>query len=166
MPFFRVRTAFCGPPVIPHCKDIRFRVIAGYPDYGSSYHFYGIVRRRPQKGCFLRPLLPPVPSSAARSLSCRSFLPSLSGSACAFVAVFAVCSCFCCSVPLPPSGPASAVFSRLCRPLLRPFAGRRKSLRPCYGRRLSGAGASPLRGSAIRLRARIRRCRKFCSDWG
>lgn len=79
MPFFRVRTAFCGPPVIPHCKDIRFRVIAGYPDYGSSYHFYGIVRRRPQKGCFLRPFLPPVPSSA-----------------CAFVAVLAVCSCFCC----------------------------------------------------------------------
>lgn len=96
MPFFRVRTAFSGPPVIPHCKDIRFHVIAGYPDYGSSYHFYGIVRRRPQKGCFLRPLLPPVPSSAARSLSCRSFLPSLSGSACAFVAVLAVCSCFCC----------------------------------------------------------------------
>lgn len=96
MPFFRVRTAFCGPPVIPLCKDIRFHVIAGYPDYGSSYHFYGIVRRRPQKGCFLRPLLPPVPSSAARSLSCRSFLPSLSGSACAFVAVLAVCSCFCC----------------------------------------------------------------------
>lgn len=79
MPFFRVRTAFCGPPVIPHCKDIRFRVIAGYPDYGSSYHFYGIVRRRTQKGCFLRPFLPPVPSSA-----------------CAFVAVLAVCSCFCC----------------------------------------------------------------------
>ena len=115
MPFFRVRTAFSGPPVIPHCKDIRFHVIAGYPDYGSSYHFYGIVRRRPQKGCFLRPLLPPVPSSAARSLFCRPFLPSLSGSACAFVAVFAVCSCFCCSVPLPPSGPASAVRSRFRR---------------------------------------------------
>lgn len=194
MPFFRVRTAFSGPPVIPHCKDIRFHVIAGYPDYGSSYHFYGIVRRRTQKGCFLRPFLPPVPSSA-----------------CAFVAVLAVCSCFCClflfllfvsvsasavrsrfrvcfcphhplsllpsasasavrfrfcrPVSLSPSGPVPAVFSRLCRPLLRPFAGRRKSLRPCYGRRLSGAGASPFRRSAIQLRARIRRCRKFCSDW-
>ena len=66
MPFFRVRTAFPGLPVIPHCKDIRFRVIAGYPDYGSSYHFYGIVRRRPQKGCFLRPLLPSDPACAVR----------------------------------------------------------------------------------------------------
>lgn len=107
MPFFRVRTAFCGPPVIPHCKDIRFRVIAGYPDYGSSYHFYGIVRRRPQKGCFLRPFLPPVPSSA-----------------CAFVAVLAVC--FCCSVPFPclflspPSASASAVRSRSRRPVPSP----------------------------------------------
>ena len=126
MPFFRVRTAFSGPPVIPHCKDIRFHVIAGYPDYGSSYHFYGIVRRRPQKGCFLRPLLPPVPSSTARSLSCRSFLPSLSGSACAFVAVLAVCSCFCCSVPFPclflspPSASASAVRFRFRRPVPSP----------------------------------------------
>lgn len=127
MPFFRVRTAFCGPPVIPHCKDIRFRVIAGYPDYGSSYHFYGIVRRRSQKGYFSTrfcrpfPLLPP---------------PSLPGSACAFVAVLAVCFCFCClflfllllfgpvsvsvfvptirfrfchPIPFPPSFPACAV---------------------------------------------------------
>lgn len=159
MPFFRVRTAFCGPPVIPHCKDIRFRVIAGYPDYGSSYHFYGIVRRRPQKGYFLRLYLAAVPSPAVRF--CRPFpvrlvrlllfLPSVSASA--------VCFCFCClflflfllllfvpvsvsvfvptirfrfcrPVSLLPSGPVPAVFSRLCRPLLRPFAGRRKSLRP------------------------------------
>ena len=152
MPFFRVRTAFCGPPVIPHCKDIRFRVIAGYPDYGSSYHFYGIVRRRPQKGCFLRLYLAAVPSPAVRF--CRPFpvrlvrlllfLPSVPASAVCF------CFCFCCSVPFPclflsppsafasavrfrfcrpipfpPSGPVPAVFSRLCRPLLRPFAGRR-----------------------------------------
>ena len=115
MPFFRVRTAFCGPPVIPHCKDIRFRVIAGYPDYGSSYHFYGIVRRRSQKGYFFRPFLPPVPSPAVRF--CRPFpvrlvrlllfLPSVPASA--------VCFCFCCSVPFPclflspPSAFASAV---------------------------------------------------------
>lgn len=117
MPFFRVRTAFCGPPVIPHCKDIRFRVIAGYPDYGSSYHFYGIVRRRSQKGYFLRPFLPPVPSPAVRF--CRPFpvrlvrlllfLPSVPASAVCF------CFCFCCSVPFPclflspPSAFASAV---------------------------------------------------------
>ena len=176
MPFFRVRTAFCGPPVIPHCKDIRFRVIAGYPDYGSSYHFYGIVRRRPQKGCFLRLYLAAVPSPAVRF--CRPFpvrlvrlllfLPSVPASAVRSrfrVFVPTIRFRFCRPVSLSPSGPVPAVFSRLCRPLLRPFAGRRKSLRPCYGRRLSGAGASPLRGSAIRLRARIRRCRKFCSDW-
>ena len=159
MPFFRVRTAFPGPPVIPHCKDIRFRVIAGYPDYGSSYHFYGIVRRRPQKGCFLRPLLPPVPSPAVPfrfglcvcCRLCRLFLLLLFVS----VPVVCFCFCFCCSVPFPclflspPSAfasavrfrfcrpvslslscPVPAVFSRLCRPLLRPFAGRRKSLRP------------------------------------
>lgn len=118
MPFFRVRTAFCGPPVIPHCKDIRFRVIAGYPDYGSSYHFYGIVRRRPQKGCFLRLYLAAVPSPAVRF--CRPFpvrlvrlllfLPSVPASA--------VCFCSCCSVPFPclflspPSAFASAVRSR------------------------------------------------------
>ena len=108
MPFFRVRTAFCGPPVIPHCKDIRFRVIAGYPDYGSSYHFYGIVRRRSQKGDFLRP-----------------FLPSLSGSACAFVAVLAVCSCFCCLflfllllfVPVSVSVFVPTIRFRFCHPL-------------------------------------------------
>ena len=124
MPFFRVRTAFSGPPVIPHCKDIRFRVIAGYPDYGSSYHFYGIVRRRPQKGCFLRPLLPPVPSPAVPfrfrlcvcCRSCRLFLLLL------FVFVPAVRSrfrrpvslspsrfCFRHPVPSPPSFPACAV---------------------------------------------------------
>ena len=130
MPFFRVRTAFCGPPVIPHCKDIRFRVIAGYPDYGSSYHFYGIVRRRPQKGCFLRPFLPPVPSPAAAvpsrfglcvcCCSCRLFLLLL------FVPASAVCFCFCCSVPFPclflspPSASASAVRSRFCRPVPSP----------------------------------------------
>ena len=171
MPFFRVRTAFSGPPVIPHCKDIRFHVIAGYPDYGSSYHFYGIVRRRPQKGCFLRPLLPPVPSSAARSLSCRSFLPSLSGSACAFVAVLAVCFCFCCLFPLLPSGFAFAIRSRprrlfplvpsaspaLCRATKKPAAI--TGPQAFRSRRFSPSG------SAIRLRARIRRCRKFCSDW-
>ena len=198
MPFFRVRTAFCGPPVIPLCKDIRFHVIAGYPDYGSSYHFYGIVRRRPQKGCFLRPRLPPVPSSAARSLSCRSFLPSLSGSACAFVAVLAVCSCFCClflfllllfgpvsvsvfvptirfrfchPLPLLPSDPVPAVRSRprrlfplvpsaspaLCRATKKPAA--------ITGPQAFRSRRFSLSGSAIRLRARIRRCRKFCSDW-
>ncbi len=125
MPFFRVRTAFCGPPVIPHCKDIRFRVIAGYPDYGSSYHFYGIVRRRPQKGCFLRLYLAAVPSPAVRF--CRPFpvrlvrlllfLPSVPASAVCF------CFCFCCSVPFPclflspPSAFASAVRFRFCRPI-------------------------------------------------
>lgn len=126
MPFFRVRTAFCGPPVIPHCKDIRFRVIAGYPDYGSSYHFYGIVRRRSQKGYFLRPFLPPVPSPAVRF--CRPFpvrlvrlllfLPSVPASA--------VCFCFCCSVPFPclflspPSASASAVRFRFRHPVPSP----------------------------------------------
>lgn len=175
MPFFRVRTAFCGPPVIPHCKDIRFHVIAGYPDYGSSYHFYGIVRRRSQKGYFLRPFLPPVPSPAAAvpsrfglcvcCCSCRLFLLLLFVFAPAVRSRFRVCFCPHHPLSLLPSASVPAVFSRLCRPLLRPFAGRRKSLRPCYGRRLSGAGASPFRRSAIQLRARIRRCRKFCSDW-
>ena len=115
MPFFRVRTAFCGPPVIPHCKDIRFRVIAGYPDYGSSYHFYGIVRRRPQKGCFLRPLLPPVPSSAARSLFCRPFplLPFVS--AVPFRFGLCVCCRLCRLFLLLLFGPASAVRSRFRR---------------------------------------------------
>lgn len=144
MPFFRVRTAFCGPPVIPLCKDIRFHVIAGYPDYGSSYHFYGIVRRRSQKGYFLRLYLAAVPSPAVRF--CRPFpvrlvrlllfLPS--------VPAFAVCFCFCClflfllllfspvsvSVFVPtirfrfcrplsllPSASASAVRFRFCRPV-------------------------------------------------
>lgn len=123
MPFFRVRTAFCGPPVIPHCKDIRFRVIAGYPDYGSSYHFYGIVRRRPQKGCFLRLYLAAVPSPAVRF--CRPFpvrlvrlllfLPS--------VPAFAVCFCFCCLFLFLLFGPVSvSVFVptirfRFCRPI-------------------------------------------------
>ena len=112
MPFFRVRTAFCGPPVIPHCKDIRFRVIAGYPDYGSSYHFYGIVRRRSQKGYFLRSFLPPVPSPAVRF--CRPFpvrlvrllpsLPSVSASAVRFR--------FYRPIPFPPSGFAFAIRSR------------------------------------------------------
>ena len=178
MPFFRVRTAFSGPPVIPHCKDIRFHVIAGYPDYGSSYHFYGIVRRRPQKGCFLRPLLPPVPSPAVRF--CRPFpvrlvrlllfLPSVSASA--------VCSrfrvCFCPHHPLPllPSGFAFAIRSRphrlfplvpsaspaLCRATKKPAA--MTGPQAFRSRRFSPSG------SAIRLRARIRRCRKFCSDWG
>ena len=126
MPFFRVRTAFCGPPATPQCKDIRFRVIAGYPDYGSSYHFYGIVRRRSQKGYFLRPFLPPVPSPAVRF--CRPFpvrlvrlllfLPSVPASA--------VCFCFCCSVPFPclflspPSASASAVRFRFRHPVPSP----------------------------------------------
>ena len=198
MPFFRVRTAFCGPPVIPHCKDIRFRVIAGYPDYGSSYHFYGIVRRRPQKGCFLRLYLAAVPSPAVRF--CRPFpvrlvrlllfLPSVPASAVCF------CFCFCCSVPFPclflspPSAFASAVRSRFCRPIpLLPSdpvpAVRSRPRRlfplvpsasPAFCRATKKPAAmtgpqafrsrrfSPL-GSAIRLRARIRRCRKFCSDW-
>ena len=177
MPFFRVRTAFCGPPVIPHCKDIRFRVIAGYPDYGSSYHFYGIVRRRSQKGYFLRLYLPPVPSPAVRF--CRPFpvrlvrlllfLPSVSASA--------VCSrfrvCFCPHHPLPllPSGFAFAIRSRphrlfplvpsaspaLCRATKKPAAI--TGPQAFRSRRFSPSG------SAIRLRARIRRCRKFCSDW-
>lgn len=130
MPFFRVRTAFPGPPVIPHCKDIRFRVIAGYPDYGSSYHFYGIVRRRPQKGCFLRPLLPPVPSPAVPfrfglcvcCRLCRLFLLLLFVS----VPVVCFCFCFCCSVPFPclflspPSAFASAVRFRFRHPVPSP----------------------------------------------
>lgn len=177
MPFFRVRTAFCGPPVIPHCKDIRFRVIAGYPDYGSSYHFYGIVRRRPQKGCFLRLYLAAVPSPAVRF--CRPFpvrlvrlllfLPSVPASA--VCSHFRVCFCPHHLLPLLPSDPVPAVRSRprrlfplvpsaspaLCRATKKPAA-------------ITGPQAfrsrrfSPL-GSAIRLRARIRRCRKFCSDW-
>ncbi len=114
MPFFRVRTAFSGPPVIPHCKDIRFHVIAGYPDYGSSYHFYGIVRRRPQKGCFLRPLLPPVPSSAARSLFCRPFplLPFVSAVPFRFGLCVCCCSCRLFLLLLFVSVSASAVRSR------------------------------------------------------
>jgi len=111
MPFFRVRTAFCGPPVIPHCKDIRFRVIAGYPDYGSSYHFYRIAHQRPQTVDF------PPPVSGGRSLSCRPFLAFVPGSACAFVAVLAVCSCFCCLFSSPLSDPASAVRFRFRRPV-------------------------------------------------
>lgn len=119
MPFFRVHTAFSGPPVIPHCKDIRFRVIAGYPDYGSSYHFYRIAHQRPQTVDF------PPPVSGGRSLSCRSFLPSLSGSACAFVAVLAVCSCFCCLFlfllllfgPVSVSVFVPTIRFRFCRPL-------------------------------------------------
>ena len=196
MPFFRVRTAFSGPPVIPHCKDIRFHVIAGYPDYGSSYHFYGIVRRRPQKGCFLRPLLPPVPSSAARSLFCRPFplLPFVSAVPFRFGLCVCCCSCrlfllllfgsvsvsvfvptirfrFCHPLPLLPSGFAFAVRSRprrlfplvpsaspaLCRATKKPAAI--TGPQAFRSRRFSPSG------SAIRLRARIRRCRKFCSDW-
>lgn len=179
MPFFRVRTAFCGPPVIPHCKDIRFRVIAGYPDYGSSYHFYGIVRRRPQKGCFLRPFLPPVPSSAARSqfrlcvccCSCRLFLLLLFVFAPAVRSRFRVCFCPHHPLSLPPSGFAFAIRSRprrlfplvpsaspaLCRATKKPAAI--TGPQAFRSRRFSPSG------SAIRLRARIRRCRKFCSDW-
>ena len=128
MPFFRVHTAFSGPPVIPHCKDIRFRVIAGYPDYGSSYHFYGIVRRRPQKGCFLRLYLAAVPSHAVRFchpfpvrlVRLLLFLPSVPASAVCF------CFCFCCSVPFPclflspPSAFASAVRFRFRHPVPSP----------------------------------------------
>lgn len=126
MPFFRVRTAFCGPPVIPHCKDIRFRVIAGYPDYGSSYHFYGIVRRRPQKGCFLRLYLPPVPSPAVRF--CRPFpvrlvrlllfLPSVPASA--VRSRFRVCFCPHHPLSLLPSASASAVRFRFRHPVPSP----------------------------------------------
>lgn len=123
MPFFRVRTAFCGPPVIPHCKDIRFRVIAGYPDYGSSYHFYGIVRRRSQKGYFLRLYLPPVPSPAVRF--CRPFpvrlvrlllfLPSVPASA--VRSRFRVCFCPHHPLSLLPSASASAVRFRFRHPV-------------------------------------------------
>lgn len=126
MPFFRVRTAFCGPPVIPHCKDIRFRVIAGYPDYGSSYHFYGIVRRRSQKGYFLRLYLPPVPSPAVRF--CRPFpvrlvrlllfLPSVPASA--VRSRFRVCFCPHHPLSLLPSDPVSAVRFRFRRPVPSP----------------------------------------------
>ncbi len=196
MPFFRVRTAFCGPPVIPHCKDIRFRVIAGYPDYGSSYHFYGIVRRRPQKGCFLRLYLAAVPSPAARSLFCRPFplLPFVSAVPFRFGLCVCCCSCrlfllllfgpvsvsvfvptirfrFCRPLPLLPSGFAFAIRSRprrlfplvpsaspaLCRATKKPAAI--TGPQAFRSRRFSPSG------SAIRLRARIRRCRKFCSDW-
>lgn len=179
MPFFRVHTAFPGPPVIPHCKDIRFRVIAGYPDYGSSYHFYRIAHQRPQTVDF------PPPVSGGRSLSCRPFLAFVPGSACAFVAVLAVCSCFCCLFSSPLSDPASAVRFRFRRPASA-FAIRSRPRRlfplvpsasPALCRATKKPAAitgpqafrsrrfSPL-GSAIRLRARIRRCRKFCSDWG
>ena len=126
MPFFRVRTAFCGPPVIPHCKDIRFRVIAGYPDYGLSYHFYGIVRRRSQKGYFLRPFLPPVPSPAVRF--CRPFpvrlvrlllfLPSVPASA--VRSRFHVCFCPHHPLSLLPSASASAVRFRFRHPVPSP----------------------------------------------
>lgn len=126
MPFFRVRTAFPGLPVIPHCKDIRFRVIAGYPDYGSSYHFYGIVRRRPQKGCFLRLYLPPVPSPAVRF--CRPFpvrlvrlllfLPSVPASA--VRSRFRVCFCPHHPLSLLPSASASAVRFRFRHPVPSP----------------------------------------------
>lgn len=126
MPFFRVRTAFCGPPVIPHCKDIRFRVIAGYPDYGSSYHFYGIVRRRPQKGCFLRLYLAAVPSPAVRF--CRPFpvrlvrlllfLPSVPASA--VRSRFRVCFCPHHPLSLLPSASASAVRFRFRHPVPSP----------------------------------------------
>ena len=126
MPFFRVRTAFCGPPVIPHCKDIRFRVIAGYPDYGSSYHFYGIVRRRSQKGYFLRLYLPPVPSPAVRF--CRPFpvrlvrlllfLPSVPASA--VRSRFRVCYCPHHPLSLLPSASASAVRFRFRHPVPSP----------------------------------------------
>lgn len=177
MPFFRVRTAFCGPPVIPHCKDIRFRVIAGYPDYGSSYHFYGIVRRRSQKGYFLRLYLPPVPSPAVRF--CRPFpvrlvrlllfLPSVPASA--VRSRFRVCFCPHHPLSLLPSASAFAIRSRprrlfplvpsaspaLCRATKKPAAI--TGPQAFRSRRFSPSG------SAIRLRARIRRCRKFCSDW-
>lgn len=126
MPFFRVRTAFCGPPVIPHCKDIRFRVIAGYPDYGSSSHFYGIVRRRSQKGYFLRLYLPPVPSPAVRF--CRPFpvrlvrlllfLPSVPASA--VRSRFRVCFCPHHPLSLLPSASASAVRFRFRHPVPSP----------------------------------------------
>ena len=126
MPFFLVRTAFCGPPVIPHCKDIRFRVIAGYPDYGSSYHFYGIVRRRSQKGYFLRLYLAAVPSPAVRF--CRPFpvrlvrlllfLPSVPASA--VRSRFRVCFCPHHPLSLLPSASASAVRFRFRHPVPSP----------------------------------------------
>ena len=116
MPFFRVHTAFSGPPVIPHCKDIRFRVIAGYPDYGSSYHFYRIAHQRPQTVDFLSPV------SCIRSrfrlcvccCSCRLFLLLLfvSVSASAVRSRFRVCFCPHHPLSLLPSASASAVRSR------------------------------------------------------
>ncbi len=120
MPFFRVRTAFSGPPVIPHCKDIRFRVIAGYPDYGSSYHFYGIVRRRSQKGCFLRLYLAAVPSPAVRF--CRPFPVRLVRLLLFLLSVPASAVCFRprCPIPLPPSGFAFAVRFRFRHPVPSP----------------------------------------------
>ena len=168
MPFFRVRTAFSGPPVIPHCKDIRFHVIAGYPDYGSSYHFYGIVRRRPQKGCFLRPFRFGL---CVCCCSCRLFLLLLFGPVSVSVFVPTIRFRFCHPLPLLPSGFAFAVRSRprrlfplvpsaspaLCRATKKPAAI--TGPQAFRSRRFSPSG------SAIRLRARIRRCRKFCSDW-
>lgn len=126
MPFFRVRTAFCGPPVIPHCKDIRFRVIAGYPDYGSSYHFtesYAGGRRRGVFSAYIWrpfPLLPFVSVVPFRfglcvcCCSCRLFLLLLfvSVSASAVRSRFRVCFCPHHPLSLLPSAFASAVRSR------------------------------------------------------
>lgn len=158
MPFFRVRTAFCGPPVIPHCKDIRFRVIAGYPDYGSSYHFtesYAGGRRRGIFSAYIWrpfPLLPFVSAVPFRfglcvcCRLCRLFLLLLFGPA------SAVRSRFRRLFPLVPSASPA-----LCRATKKPAAI--TGPQAFRSRRFSPSG------SAIRLRARIRRCRKFCSDW-
>lgn len=183
MPFFRVRTAFCGPPVIPHCKDIRFRVIAGYPDYGSSYHFtesYAGGRRRGIFSAYICrpfPLLPFVSAVPFRfglcvcCCSCRLFLLLLFGPVSVSVFVPTIRFRFCRPLPLLPSGFAFAIRSRprrlfplvpsaspaLCRATKKPAAI--TGPQAFRSRRFSPSG------SAIRLRARIRRCRKFCSDW-
>lgn len=130
MPFFRVRTAFSGPPVIPHCKDIRFRVIAGYPDYGSSYHFTESHTNGRRQWIFRRPYLAAVPSPVVPfrfglcvcCRLCRLFLLLLFVS----VPVVCFCFCFCCSVPFPclflspPSAFASAVRFRFRHPVPSP----------------------------------------------
>lgn len=134
MPFFRVRTAFSGPPVIPHCKDIRFHVIAGYPDYGSSYHFtesYAGGRRRGVfSALFCRPfpLLPFVSAVPFRfglcvcCCSCRLFLLLLfvSVSASAVRSRFRVCFCPHHPLSLLPSASASAVRFRFRHPVPSP----------------------------------------------
>ncbi len=129
MPFFRVRTAFPGLPVIPHCKKISdFALLPATPITVRHTIFTESYAGGRRRGVFLRP------ASAVRSRFCRP-------------------------VSLSPSGPVPAVFSPACAVRFSsPLPA--KSLcghnRPQAFRR---AGFSL--GSAIRLRARIRRCRKL-----